>query len=512
MQVTPSRVFLFSCCALLAGVYVGASFMLPLWMVVLLAIAAVAGIAGSFPWRHPFGSVRWLPLGIGVVVIAFALGMVRANMVQDELYRVRAQLPFWEKIEVVGTIVKYPDIRLDGVRYTAQLQDASRARILVFAQRQPQFSYGDVISVRGKLQAPQPQNGFDYNAFLAKDGIVATLSAGEISKVGERGTIIGRALTGIRAKTEHTIDAILPQQDAALLGALLLGNDGTMTENFKDALNRAGLRHIVAVSGMNITIIVGLLSAFFISLGIRRKLSFIVTVIVIVLFVGLIGAPASAVRAAIMGLLIGVAPIIGRQSSGLRILICAAALMAFLSPLALRADLGFQLSFLAMLGIVLFAMPLTKLFFFLPKTFGLRTIVPMTFAAQLTTLPLLVSAFGRISLVAPLTNLLVLPLLPYATVIGFVVVSLAAVFAPLGSLAAVVIQPYLVFTRFVAEQASTFRFAAWEGLRAGSTFFIAWMVAIVFVAWRIARTKKWPIDEIEPHEANSNSREGFTID
>src|SRR3989344_7117775 len=147
MQVTPSRVFLFSCCALLAGVYAGASCMLPLWVVVLLAITAVVGISGSFPWRHPFGSVRWLPLGCGVIVIAFALGMVRANMVQDELYRVRAQLPFWEKIEVVGTIVKYPDIRLDGVRYTAQLQDASRARILVFAQRQPQFSYGDVISV-----------------------------------------------------------------------------------------------------------------------------------------------------------------------------------------------------------------------------------------------------------------------------------------------------------------------------------------------------------------------------
>jgi len=187
-------------------------------------------------------------------------------------------------------------------------------------------------------------------------------------------------------------------------------------------------------------------------------------------------------------------------------------LMLLSNPKILVFDAGFQLSFLAMLGIVLFAMPLTKLFSFLPETLGIRSIVPMTFAAQLTTLPLLVIAFGRISLVAPFTNLLVLPLLPYATVVGFVVVSLGVVFVPLGSLAAVVIQPYLVFTRFVAEQASTFRFAAWEGLRAGSMFFISWMVAIVFVAWRIARTKKWPIDEIEPHEANSNSREGFTID
>jgi competence protein ComEC len=129
------------------------------------------------------------------------------------------------------------------------------------------------------------------------------------------------------------------------------------------------------------------------------------------------GASASVVRAGVMGTLLVYAGFIGRKSNIINALVLAGTVMIFLNPLILRNDIGFQLSFLATLGLVYISPIFEKWFVKIPEFF--RVLLAATLAAQVFTMPIIISNFGLLSLISPIANIAILPFVPVSMFLGF---------------------------------------------------------------------------------------------
>ena len=221
---------------------------------------------------------------------------------------------------------------------------------------------------------------------------------------------------------------------SSILAALVLGDKRKISQQWKQKLNIAGVRHITAISGMHIVIVSGILIWIFIVLGLSRPRAFYFVLITLWFFIFLTGLQSSAVRAGIMGSVFLLSQKLGRQKAGLRVLVMAAALMIIFNPLLLRYNIGFQLSFLAALGLIyllpLFKNLLEKIKLF--KVLDLSYLLSVTFSAQLFALPVLIYNFGYFSLASPITNILIVPILPFLMTGAFLFLLFALISQPLG--------------------------------------------------------------------------------
>lgn len=215
------------------------------------------------------------------------------------------------------------------------------------------------------------------------------------------------------------IKRVLPPDEAALVAGILYGE-----QDFSDELNedfkRAGLMHLVAVSGSNVTIVVSMCLALALGMGLRRRQAFWFVTIALLAFVGFVGFSSSVLRAAFMGWLVILARHVGRMARTWRLLLMAAAILNLSNPWLLEFDPGFALSFLATWGLLAWTPIFSRWFERVPETFGLRETMATTFGATLMTSPYLAWAFGRMSLAGLMTNALALPLVPWAMLWGSV--------------------------------------------------------------------------------------------
>ena len=235
---------------------------------------------------------------------------------------------------------------------------------------------------------------------------------------------------------------------SSILGAMLLGDKRKISEEWKQKLNVAGVRHITAISGLHVTILTVILMTLLIGLGFWRQQAFYFTIIFITLFIVMTGLQPSAIRAGIMGGLFLLAQHLGRQNISSRAIVFAAAVMLLQNPFLLTLDVGFQLSFLAMIGIIYFLPAFRVWLKFIPIE-SARTVLAMTFSAYLFTLPILIYNFGYVSIVSPLTNVLIVPLLYWIMMFGFLFVILGTVLPVLGwilSFPAWILLTYIVKT------------------------------------------------------------------
>ncbi|HLD61526.1 MAG TPA: ComEC/Rec2 family competence protein, partial [Patescibacteria group bacterium] len=234
-------------------------------------------------------------------------------------------------------------------------------------------------------------------------------------------------------------------------------------EELKDKFSITGLSHILAVSGFNITIIGW--AIYWVSARapfMNRKRAFWLSLGIIFCFVMIAGFEASIIRAAIMGSLLLIAEQAGRRRSGLNLLLIAAACMLLFNPKLFWLDIGFQLSFLATFGLLVVSPRIEKYFLWMPKTLELRKTFAATLSAQIMTLPIIASSFGIVSLIAPLTNIIVLPLIPYVMLFIMIAGIGAVIFIKLGAVLALVPLILIWYVIFIAQIFSDIPFAALE--------------------------------------------------
>jgi len=346
-----------------------------------------------------------------------------------------------QEITFLGYIYKQPDersgntklfIKTTGIKTENKAKKTS-GKILITLNRYPKYKYGDELIITGKLKTPTVFEDFNYKGYLAKDGIYSIIYYPKIKSTGRSfANPIYKVIYSFKNKIKQAIERIMPLPEIAILEALTLGSKRSLPENLKQQLNKVGLRHIVAISGMHIMIICDALLIILIGLGLWKNQAFYLALLALGLFIIMIGAPASAIRAGIMGGILLFAEKIGRLNSSARAVLFVACIMLIFNPLLLKFDVGFQLSFLAVLGIIYFKPIFSKLLDkLLPKKIKnwiekgkirkkAKEVIPITLAAQVTTLPILVYNFGRIPIISLLANILILPALPYIMGAGFI--------------------------------------------------------------------------------------------
>lgn len=324
------------------------------------------------------------------------------------------------------------------------------------------YVYGEHIRIRGKLVTPPENEEFSYREFLARQGIHSYMSLTEVTRLpGNSGNPVKKAIYAFKDKALKNIYLIFPDPEASLLAGILLGVDTGLSQGLQQAFKDTGTAHIIAISGFNIAIIAGLFFTLF-SRILGQVRGTIAAILGIALYTFLVGADAAVVRAAIMGGLSLTILQFGRRNDGLSALMFSAALMAaFLNP-NIPWDVGFQLSFFATLGLILYAesfqewavkiitryttpgaaqkiaAPISEYFLF-------------TLAAQLTTLPIMAYHFKRISLVSLIANPFILPVQPAVMILGGVAVLLSLVWLPLGAIAAFGAWPFVAYTIRLVE-------------------------------------------------------------
>lgn len=293
-------------------------------------------------------------------------------------------------------------------------------RVMVFAAMGAAPRYGQILSITGKLQQPKNAGDFDYVSYLSKEGIHALMYFPEYDVPdGMRlpwaqlvRIAIQRQLYGVRDHIAAAITRAVRQPEASYLVGILVGAKGTISAEMKDAFARTGTSHIITISGYNITIIASVLALLCAPLGRRR--AFIAVLVGIGLFTLLTGASASVVRAALMGVLALSAQQVGRTQNTETSILLAASLMCAYNPLILRWDIGFQLSFLALIGIVYIEPLVRPTIQFIFRYASVANVAATTLAAQIAVLPLLLYDFGQLPVYGLPVNLLVLPLVPLA--------------------------------------------------------------------------------------------------
>lgn len=376
----------------------------------------------------------------------------------------KENLTFEQTVEIVGRVVGEVDIRTDRQLLTilpvnGTAESDFKKKILVTIPLYPTYQSGDILEIKGELKKPAVFSDFDYAAYLERFGILAVVYYPQVKYSG-RVENLSTELLKIKVKLIDRVNKLLPEPEASFLNGLLWGAKRAIPPKVLEQFNLTGTTHIIALSGYNITVL-GLI-VFFISpwLGLQRKVAFWLVLIIILLFIFLTGYPASVVRAGIMGILVLIAY---RWGGGVKpgiLLICSASAMCAINPYILMVDVGFQLSFLATIGLIYLVPWLEKVTLFFPLKMAIKEPVLATSAAIIMTAPLIIYQFGRFSLVALLVNVLILFIIPVVMALGFLSVVVSFVFYPLGQLIAWLTYLGLHYIILVTEFFSKLSFAS----------------------------------------------------
>lgn len=349
-----------------------------------------------------------------------------------------------EVVEIKGVIARDPEFEGGFSRISVSVQEIKidskweevSGKVLIYTRVFPSYSQGDLLEVSGELQPIPEIEDEDYRTYLSEQGFCSTMTYPQIE------FIQSGCLFSLRNRLAESLDSALAEPQSSLGQALLLGIRSHIPDYLRDSFRSSGTAHLIAISGLHVAILGGIvLSVGAWLFGRRRPTYIIIALSLIWIYALLTGMRPPAFRAAIMFSLFLTALWLGRPRSAISSLALAAAIMVGIDPEVLR-DVSFQLSFLAVSGIILL-FPIFQRWG--SKTFdreeGLLTSavnpiidsLAMTLAAIIATFPLIAYYFGYISLVALPATFFALLALPGAIIITLIT-ALFGLFSPTLSL------------------------------------------------------------------------------
>jgi competence protein ComEC len=437
---------LYVSCAWVVGIFLGSKISLPL-------LALSFGLI-------PFALIPFLPrskktlIVVGLCLFTLLGGALHfpSSLPPADEYSLR----FYNDtgiVEIQGMVTEDPDIR---DRYCLLTFSASEIIVnvekevvsgtaLIRVPRYPTYHYGDVLKVSGEMETPPQFEDFDYKSYLARQGIYSVIYYPGLEVLDHgQGLKPLQWIHSLRERLSASLARALPEPQGSLAQAILLGLRGNIPDSLYAAFSRTGTAHLLAISGLHISIIIAMLLSFGILVfGRQRSIYIWLTLALMWLYAMLAGMHPPIIRAAIMGSLFLIAEYLGRQRSAIIALAFTAAVMVGIQPHVLWS-VSFQLSFLAMAGLILLY-PYFQAWGRkgVASLFGARERIAaaggmitdgfaITLAAIVAVGPLIAYNFGIVSLVALPATFFSLPALPFiivtAALVAFVglLVSLAA--------------------------------------------------------------------------------------
>ena len=296
-------------------VYLGVGWFMGLWLASVTTpgltgwlVVGGVGLAGVVIWRR---RAPWH--GLFVALLALGLGGIRydtAVPVIDESHI--AHYNDGQEVVLTGLVIDEPDVRdrsvnlrvaMDSLVLADGIVRPARGTALVRTARFPVIAYGTRLRLNGRLETPPEFDTFSYKDYLARQGVHSLINTPRLTVLAEgEGSPLKQAIFAFKAHAQASINRLIPDPQAALLSGILLGNGHGLAPDLADAFRITGMTHIIAISGFNIALIVAILvrvSEPFLS----RRGAVAFAVVGVTLYTILVGADASVVRAAIMGVL-----------------------------------------------------------------------------------------------------------------------------------------------------------------------------------------------------------------
>jgi competence protein ComEC len=376
-------------------------------------------------------------------------------------------------------------------------QGAESGKVLITTKLYPSYQYGDYLKITGQLQSPSPLEDFDYESYLAKDDVYSVLAFPKIEKLPIKQLSFRQSaylqLLTVKQALARIINRYLPEPSAGLAQAILLGKRRALNWEVVEVFSQVGLSHLLAISGTHITILSALLINFLLFLGLKRRRALGLAIVFLAVYPILTGLSASAVRAAIMGGLTFLGIYHYRLSSTVKVLAVTASLMLIIKPRLLRLDLGFQLSYAALLGIIYIYPLLNQIILKLVNRvnkkeskvlrLALETI-NLSLAAQLAILPILLVNFQELAIIAPLANVAVLWIFPLVMTSLMAAIGLSSLIPSAGLYFFTL--PYLGL-RYIIISATWL--ATWPGAKLAITKFTwtqgtVYYLGLILIIWR----------------------------
>lgn len=392
--------------------------LLPVVNLTLFVMVTILGIVTIFIQRHNRRTVTLLlaPVALGFLVMWHCQSV---NAQTTAILQGNA-------CTVTGEVTDMPRCRDGRWYYVLQteridLPDApQRIKIRLSCRNSLEAREGDRVTASVTFLTHDSETGYDSSTALLADGIQMKAWCSpyaECSIEHRDGGLRYFPLT-VRRHMMSGIHRALPSKSAGMLCAMLLGEADELDDSIAEHFRATGIAHLLAVSGLHLTLLTGVLTWVLLHLHSPFRIRMTVTVLFVAFFMAVTGFTPSVTRAGIMYLLALAAPLLLRETDSLTSLSAAILVMLLINPMS-AADVGLQLSAAATVGLILFAAPLTTAIHKrLPETsekwpsflLWLRNGAVSTLSASLIascfTLPLCALHFGRISLVAPVTNLL----------------------------------------------------------------------------------------------------------
>lgn len=388
---------------------------------VIIWFVLLAFVSLLFWFRSKFTKEITGWLIISIILAGFTFGTWRTELAKSNFGHSELEKSLGEKIELVGVVAKEPDRRENSLRLFVRVGEDL---VLVTTDRYALITYGDEIKVEGKLSKPENfttefGRTFNYSGYLLAQGTEYQISFAKVEVINSNlGNPFIAKLLIFKSAFMYQLEKAITEPAVGLGEGLLLGVKQALGEELEDAFRETGIIHIVVLSGYNVMLVVAFVMyvlGYFLSVRLRV----IAGIIAIISFALLVGLSATVVRASIMASILLIAQATGRLYLVLRVLLFAGFVMLLFNPLLLIYDVGFQLSFLATLGLILLAPILEQYFSKVPSFAGMRLFLTATIATQIAVLPLLLYQIGQLSAVAIVVNLLVLPMVPVAMLLTF---------------------------------------------------------------------------------------------
>ncbi len=489
-------------CAWLAGIFLGASFNLPLAFV-FTGLIPLPLLLLTHPHRKPIILTSLCLVAFFGGAVYFPSSLPRADEQHLQFYNDRGA------VEIKGLVDRDPE---PGDKTTHLQLSASEIRLagewhkvsgtaLLFVPGYPAYSYGDVLRVKGELNKPSQLDDFNYEEYLAHQEIYSTMLYPKI-EVLETGQSFKPLVWvySLRNRLSQTLTSVLPEPQAALAQGVILGMRGNIPSSVQADFSRSGTAHILAVSGQNLTIVAGILLSLGIWLfGRRRHIYIWLALGIIWLYALLTGMQPPILRAAIMSSLFLTAELLGRQRSAGTALVLAAAVMVGISPQVLWTA-SFQMSFMAMAGLIFISPRL--------QSSGRKAVsavlgeegvaVPVanfvtdsfstTLGALIALWPLIAYYFGIVSWVAPVANFFALPAMPGIIITGALAGGLGVFVLPAAQVIAWLAWLFLSYLLLVVK---IFAIITPVELEFNVTLIWVYYTVLALVIWLIVNRQRW---------------------
>ncbi len=368
-----------------------------------------------------------------------------------------------KSVEFTGVVNEDPDIRLKNKHLNIKL-DNQETNILVFVGRGEEVNYGDKVKVKGILEVPEnfttnTGKEFNYKRYLKNKDIYYLIKSADIEIVfSGNGSKIKNLLYKLRNAFIQNINKVIPMPESDLANGLILGVRGGFDEDTQQNFIDTGTIHIIALSGYNVSIVANNVMKVF-GLIFSTTISIILGAIVILMFIIMTGASATAIRAGIMASIMLLGRMTDRKYVAGRALVVAGLLMIAYDGRVL-SDMSFQLSFVATGGVLFVTPKVINWFRFLPLRYGIREMVASTVAATISVLPILLYLTGVLSLVSLPANFLILLIIPIVMLLIFITGIFGFIWLPLSILSGYVTYLLLLYMLSVIHFFGSLSFAS----------------------------------------------------